>query len=101
MDARQIKEIYRNSNCILDVEHQRQRGLTMRTIELVGMQKKIITTNASVTEYDFYNPSNICVIDRENPVVEESFWGKAYEPIREEILRRYALESFVKEIFEI
>lgn len=101
LHAQQIKEVYQKSNCILDVEHQKQRGLTMRTIELVGMQKKIITTNVGVKEYDFYNPSNICVIDRENPVVDDAFWEKKYEPIPEEILRRYALESFVKEIFEI
>lgn len=101
LNAQQIKEIYQKSRCILDVEHQKQRGLTMRTIELVGMQKKIITTNALVKEYDFYNPGNIYVIDRENPVVDDTFWEKAYEPIPEEILCRYSLDSFVKEIFEI
>ena len=101
LNAQQIKEVYQRSCCILDVEHQKQRGLTMRTIELVGMQKKIITTNSMVKEYDFYNPANICVIDRQNPVVEEFFWDREYEPVPQQILYRYSLEAFIREIFDL
>lgn len=99
LNAAQIKQIYSNSRCILDVEHQNQRGLTMRTIELIGMQKKIITTNALIKTYDFYNPKNICVIDRQDPVVDDAFWSSAYEPVPQEILDRYSLQAFVREIF--
>ena len=101
MNAAEIKDVYNRSKCILDVEHQKQRGLTMRTIELVGMQKKIITTNTMVKKYDFYNPANICVIDRQNPVVEESFWDREYEPVPQEILDRYSIRAFVREIFDL
>ena len=101
MSAAEIKAVYSKSKCILDVEHQKQRGLTMRTIELVGMQKKIITTNPMVKEYDFYNPANICVIDRQNPVVEESFWDLEYEPVPQEILDKYSIKAFVREIFDL
>ena len=73
----------------------------MRTIELVGMQKKIITSNPMVKEYDFYNPANICVIDRQNPVVEESFWDLEYEPVPQQILDKYSIKAFVREIFDL
>lgn len=101
MNVAQIKTVYQKSKCILDVEHQNQRGLTMRTIELVGMQKKIITTNALVKEYDFYHPANIYVIDREHPVVDDNFWDQEYEPVAENILAGYSLETFLREIFDI
>lgn len=101
MSAAEIKAVYSKSKCILDVEHQKQRGLTMRTIELVGMQKKIITSNPMVKEYDFYNPANICVIDRQNPVVEESFWDLEYEPVPQQILDKYSIKAFVREIFDL
>lgn len=101
MSTAEIKAVYSKSKCILDVEHQKQRGLTMRTIELVGMQKKIITTNPIVKEYDFYNPANICVIDRQNPVVKESFWDLEYEPIPQKILDKYSINAFVREIFDL
>ena len=101
ISSQQIREVYQKSRCILDVEHKAQRGLTMRTIEMVGMGKKLITTNQSVRDYDFYDPRNICVIDRENPVVDEAFWRQAYAPLPPDILRRYSLQAFLEDIFDM
>lgn len=97
----QINSIYENSCCILDVEHAAQRGLTMRTIEMIGVGRKLITTNKSIKEYDFYNENNICVIDRDNPKVSDAFWTSSYEDVPGEIIGRYSLSSFVKDIFDI
>ena len=99
LSAQTIREIYGKSRSILDVEHGAQRGLTMRTIEMIGMGKKLITTNQSIREYDFYDPNNICIIDRENPVVEESFFHTDYAPIPAKILSRYSIRAFVQDIF--
>ena len=101
MSPEEINEVYENSKCILDVEHSAQRGLTMRTIEMIGVGKKLITTNKLIKEYDFYNADNIYVIERENPTVEEAFWISSYKDVPQEILNRYSLESFVKDIFDI
>lgn len=101
MKPEQIRAVYDDSRCILDVEHVAQRGLTMRTIEMVGMGKKLITTNAGIQKYDFYDPANICVIDRNDPVVPADFWDKQYTPIPQNIIDRYSLESFVREIFAV
>ena len=97
----QIKEIYADSKCILDVEHSAQRGLTMRTIEMICSQKKLITTNKAIEKYDFYNKNNICIIDKDNPVVLEEFLESSYEVIDNLILKRYSLRFFVQEIFDI
>ena len=99
ISADEVRRIYDTSRCILDVEHVSQRGLTIRTIEMIGMGKKLITTNTGSTQYDFYNPSNICVIDRDNPAIGD-FWDKPYQPIPDAVIARYSLESFVREIFD-
>ena len=96
-----IKEIYKESRCILDVEHSAQRGLTMRTIEMIGLNKKLITTNQNISKYDFYDKNNICIINKKNPVVPVEFWNSPYIPIKNQILQRYSLRSFVQEIFDI
>ena len=101
MTTAQIRDVYDDSRCILDVEHVAQRGLTMRTIEMVCMGKKLITTNAGIRQYDFYNPDNICIIDRDDPQIPEAFWTSGYAPIPPEILRKYSLAYFVQEIFGI
>ena len=72
----------------------------MRTIEMLGMSKKVITTNALITQYDFYNPNNFFIIDRENPVLNTDFLDAPYEPLPPEIQAKYSLDAFLKEIFE-
>jgi hypothetical protein len=101
MQAEEIRRVYDTSRCILDVEHPAQWGLTMRTIEMVGMNKKLITTNAGIADYDFYHPNNICIIDRKSPVIPEEFFTTPYVEIPHEILNRYSLKSFVRDIFGI
>ena len=100
LPAQTVREIYDTSRCVLDVEHGRQRGLTMRTIEMLGMGKKVITTNALIAQYDFYNPSNFCIIDREKPVLDMTFLQTPYEPLSPEIQTKYSLDFFLREIFE-
>lgn len=100
LPAQTVREVYDTSRCVLDVEHGKQRGLTMRTIEMLGMGKKVITTNALIAQYDFYDPQNFFIIDRANPVLSMSFLDTAYNPLPKEIQEKYSLDSFLREIFE-
>ena len=96
----QLYEIYGKSNCIIDIESSSQTGLTMRTIEIIGLKKKLITTNKDVINYDFYNQNNICVIDRNNPIIDEEFFKTPYVLLQENIYKKYALSSWLKYILE-
>ena len=66
ISAESVAKIIDNSRAVLDIQHHNQSGLTMRTLETLGMKKKLITTNEEVRNYDFYNPSNIAIIDRKS-----------------------------------
>ena len=100
LPAQTVRQVYDTSRCVLDVEHGRQRGLTMRTIEMLGMGKKVITTNALIQNYDFYDPRNYLIIDRKEPVLDVSFLDTDYTPLPKQIQEKYSLDSFLKEIFE-
>lgn len=101
ISAEEVRRIYDTSRCILDIEHISQWGLTIRTIEMIGMGKKFITTNADIKQYDFYNPNNILILDRDNPQIPAEFWETPYQPVPQEIINRYSLETFVRELFEV
>lgn len=99
LNHEEIVEITNNSEIILDIEREVQTGLTMRTIEIaLGMRKKLVTTNAKVKEYDFYNKNNIFVIDRKNPKITEEFINNDYERISEKIYNDYSLKSWIKKV---
>jgi len=92
-------DISESSNVIVDIEHPKQKGLTMRTFEVLGKEKKLITTNSSIKEYDFYNDVNICVIDRKNPVMDTQFFEKKYEKLPEQVYYKYSINGWLEDIF--
>lgn len=62
-----VQAVFRASQCILDIEHPGQRGLTMRTLEVLSAGKHLITTNPHIRKYPFYRPDRVTVIDRQHP----------------------------------
>lgn len=97
----EIAEIENSSKTILDIQHPAQTGLTMRTIEMIGMEKKLITTNADIVNYDFYDSNNIYIIDRINPALIKEFIAKPYRGLPEEIYEKYSLTHWILDVLGV
>lgn len=93
-----IGDVFRQSRTILDIEHPLQRGLTMRTFETLGANKKLVTTNPHVVEEPFFNPQNVLVVDRQSVSVSRAFLDQPYVPVPDAVYRRYALAGWLDEI---
>ncbi|WP_170242318.1 hypothetical protein [Streptococcus suis] len=96
-----LYEIYSQSKCVVDIESSRQNGLTMRTIEMIGLEKKLITTNKDIVHYDFFNPDNIMILDRNNPVIDLEFIDKPYTPLEDRIRQKYSLQEWIAQVLGI
>lgn len=96
-----VLSVIAESAAVLDFQHPNQTGLTMRTIEMLGARKKIITTNASVKKYDFYRPENIAVVDRKNPVIDPAFFSTPYVQLPSDLYEKYSIDGWLREIFSI
>lgn len=55
-------DMINHSRSILDITQKGQDGLSLRIMEAIFLNKKILTTNEYITEMEFYNPNNILVI---------------------------------------
>lgn len=97
-DSKEIADVVEKSKIVLDIQHPKQTGLTMRTIEMIGMNKKLITTNSTIKDYDFYNPNNISFVDRNNVRINDEFLQTSYEPLSDELYQKYALRNWVLEV---
>jgi hypothetical protein len=95
----EVLRVMENSNAIIDIEHPKQRGLTMRTIEVIASGRKLITTNRNVTEYSFYSPDRILVIDRKAPMVPEAFFDSPAQPVPSFFLAAYSLDGWIDDVF--
>lgn len=74
LSRQEVEKVYCDSVAVLDVHHPGQTGLTIRTIESLAAGKKLITTNPTIREYEFYDEQQICVIDRYSPKIETKFF---------------------------
>ena len=92
--------IMNDSSVLLDIAQPKQQGLSFRIFEALILEKKIITTNQSVTTYDFYNPNNIFIWQNENTVPSKEFFTTPYSPVAGEIVSKYSLQNWVQQIFE-
>ena len=99
MPREQLLDYYAASRIQIDMQHPKQTGLTMRTIETLGAKKKLITTNLDVKNYDFYRPDNILIVDRENPQITKEFVEAPWSDIPEEIYKKYSISSWLNTIF--
>ena len=90
--------VFMKSICILDVERPQQRGLTMRTIEVLSLGRKLITTNSDIVNYDLYDTGNVLVIDRKKPVIPRSFLVEPPNIIDSNVLERYTLSSWLNDV---
>lgn len=100
LSKKEILDLYSKSRIVLDIQHPKQTGLTLRTMEALGAKRKLITTNHNIKSYDFYNENNILVIDRMNPMIPEGFLNSPYEEIELSIYSKYSITSWVKNIFK-
>ncbi|USK68331.1 hypothetical protein [Peribacillus asahii] len=98
LPKKEVLENFTRAKVIVDIERPKQNGLTIRTIEVFGAKKKLLTTNQSINEYDLYNSSNIQVINRDNPVVDINFINQGFKEPTNEIYNKYSIDYWLCEI---
>lgn len=95
-------KLAKRSNIIIDFAHNIHNGLSLRVFEAVGYEKKLITTNKFVRDYDFYDPTNILVLeDRYTAELIKEFIETPYEPLDPRVKEKYSFTNWIKYIFNI
>ena len=81
---------------------ENQYGLSLRSLECLGYETKLITTNKDIKTYDFYNPENIYVVENIDDIdkIPISFFKEKYKKVDKEVLKKYSFEGFIEEIFK-
>lgn len=92
---------FESCRVVFDCCSPSQSGLTIRTIECLGAQKKLITTNAEIVKYDFFNSHNIFLFDVNQQQEMEKFIKESdYEQLNKEIYDYYSIHGWINSIFE-
>lgn len=97
---KKVLEKQKESTVQLDIQRDKQVGLSFRVFEAMGLKQKLITTNARVKLHDFYNANNILVINEKEIDIPISFLSEPYKEIPSEIYNKYTIENWVKQILK-
>ena len=84
-----------NTRILVDVPTDIHNGLSFRVFEAIGFDKKLITTNREIANYDFYHPDNIFIWEGQ-PVDElRRFVDKPYAGLAPYIKEQYSFEHWI------
>ncbi len=98
LEPAEYQRIVSRSRAVVDIEHPRQVGVTMRTIETLLSGRKVITTNPQVLDYDIFDPTRVALIDRVNPRLDPAFLEIPFLPIPSGVAGRYCVDNWLKRI---
>lgn len=90
-------DITAKSQCVLDIPHPSQKGLSIRTIEALKSGCHIFTTNKSIKDYNDISPEYYTIFDTSTEISLSTLLNKKI-PISN-IDSKYSLENFIREIF--
>src|SRR5690606_15128115 len=87
-----------NSKVLLDVPLALHDGLSFRTFEAIGFDKKLITTNDKIRQYDFYHPNNVFVWKGHSRSKLLDFLEAPYVQLAPHIKEKYSFNHWISSL---
>lgn len=100
-DFQENLSLARRTRCLLDFLNPVHNGLSFRVFEALGYDKKLITTNPAVKDYDFYRPENIHIWDGKDFDSIEQFLQIPYHPLPITLKEKYSFSNWIRYILDI
>ena len=97
----EVKKLIATSQVLVDVQKENQYGLSFRIFEALGYEKKLITNNIDIVNYDFYDENNIFIVSENNIEIPLQFFETEYKKIDSNIINKYKMTNWIYTVFDI
>lgn len=84
------------SDLVVEVVQSRQVGITVRALEAVFYNKKLITNNAAIRQTPLYHPDNVLIWEPGAEGKLAEFLQAEYRPLPEAVKTRYTFETWLE-----
>ena len=84
------------SKCIIDILPEGQTGQTLRPMESIFFEKKLITNDSSIRNELFFDEQNIFILGENNTLKITDFINSPYKKIKSEIVNYYDFTNWLK-----
>ncbi len=98
-----VADVFRNSLAVLDMQHENQKGLTMRTFEVLASGAYLVTTNPYIRQTPLFETGRVLIVD-ETVDSEELARNIRSRPIpagAPKGFEEYSLQSWVRGFVEL
>lgn len=99
LDYSKYLEIISNSRAILEIVENNQIGFTLRTLESLFFNKKLLTNNKEIEKYDFFKKENIQILNSKKDI-DFNFFKLDNTIVPYKIKDKYYIDNWLKEIIE-
>lgn len=97
---KECSDIAKQSKVVVDLPFKTQSGLTIRTFETLAARAKLVTTNAAIKKYDFYNEQNIYVVENNLINIPQDFVNTPFIEYKKTLIEQYSLKNWIRAIIE-
>lgn len=94
----EVIDLIEESKSILEIIQENQSGLTLRTMEALFYEKKLITNNNNIKKYDFYHPNNIFILNKDSESNLTDFLILQYATVDEQIINNYKFDTWLSRL---
>lgn len=91
-------ELLNKSNIVVDFLNGTHKGLSFRTFEAIQFDKKLITNNPTIVNYDFFHPNNFFYWNGNNNDELIEFCKLPFSPMDEKLKEKYSFSNWISYI---
>ena len=96
VDYKEIRQNISKSNAVLEIVRDGQSGPTLRMMEAIYFQKKLITNNTAIKDEEFYDESRIFLYT-ERPISElRDFLNGNFVPYEDNLIDKYDVKQWIE-----
>lgn len=88
------------SDLVVDSVQKGQMGITVRVLEALFYNKKLITNNVAIKQFPFYSKANVFIYGYDSESEFENFLKQPYAEIPTEIKEQYTVNQWVKNFMD-
>lgn len=94
----QYLKIAKQSNCLLDLVSSENYGLTLRPVEALFLNKKVITNFEGITKEELFSPNWVYQLENGFSGLSDFVKGNALFDTRDKIKEKYSCNGWLNEI---
>lgn len=92
---KKVIEMIKQADILIDYYTDEMAGLSLRPMEALFFRKKLITNNYTISNYDFYYPNNVFMLNERERTIGE-FVRADYVEISRNVQNQYLLSNWME-----